>query len=84
MNTAFVQIFKAPAACPLSAPLQGDSENWIREERKRREIGRSGNEKRVSRMASPFDFIGSGGWIRTIDLRVMSPTSYLTAPPRGN
>ena len=27
-------------------------------------------------------FIGSGGRIRTIDLRVMSPTSYLTAPPR--
>jgi hypothetical protein len=26
---------------------------------------------------------GSGGGIRTRDLRVMSPTSYLTAPPRG-
>ncbi len=26
--------------------------------------------------------IGSGGWIRTNDLRVMSPTSYQTAPPR--
>ena len=25
----------------------------------------------------------SGGGIRTCDLRVMSPTSYLTAPPRG-
>ena len=25
----------------------------------------------------------SGGRIRTCDLRVMSPTSYLTAPPRG-
>ena len=25
----------------------------------------------------------SGGGIRTRDLRVMSPTSYLTAPPRG-
>ena len=25
---------------------------------------------------------GSGGWIRTNDLRVMSPTSYQTAPPR--
>ena len=25
---------------------------------------------------------GSGGQIRTDDLRVMSPTSYLTAPPR--
>ena len=26
--------------------------------------------------------IGRGGWIRTNDLRVMSPTSYQTAPPR--
>src|SRR4051812_29055589 len=26
----------------------------------------------------------SGGGIRTRDLRVMSPTSYLTAPPRGD
>src|ERR687896_2150082 len=28
-------------------------------------------------------FLNSGGGIRTRDLRVMSPTSYLTAPPRG-
>jgi hypothetical protein len=28
--------------------------------------------------------LGSGGRIRTTDLRVMSPTSYQTAPPRGN
>ena len=27
---------------------------------------------------------GSGGWIRTNDLRVMSPTSYQAAPPRIN
>ena len=27
-------------------------------------------------------FVSSGGGIRTRDLRVMSPTSYLTAPPR--
>ena len=26
--------------------------------------------------------VGSGGRIRTYDLRVMSPTSYQTAPPR--
>ena len=25
---------------------------------------------------------GSGGWIRTSDLRVMSPTSFQAAPPR--
>ncbi len=30
----------------------------------------------------PFFNNGSGGWIRTNDLRVMSPTSYQTAPPR--
>src|ERR1700748_1070969 len=29
------------------------------------------------------DFLSSGGGIRTRDLRVMSPTSYQTAPPRG-
>jgi hypothetical protein len=28
-------------------------------------------------------YIGCGGWIRTNDLRVMSPTSYQTAPPRA-
>ncbi len=27
--------------------------------------------------------MNSGGGIRTRDLRVMSPTSYQTAPPRG-
>jgi hypothetical protein len=27
--------------------------------------------------------MSSGGGIRTRDLRVMSPTSYQTAPPRG-
>lgn len=27
--------------------------------------------------------ISSGGGIRTLDLRVMSPTSYQTAPPRN-
>lgn len=31
-------------------------------------------------LCRPFD---SGGGIRTRDLRVMSPTSYQTAPPRG-
>ncbi len=30
----------------------------------------------------PEDRDGSGGKIRTCDLRVMSPTSYRTAPPR--
>ena len=29
-----------------------------------------------------FSIYGSGGRIRTYDLRVMSPTSYQTAPPR--
>ena len=31
-----------------------------------------------------INLIGSGGWIRTNDLRVMSPTSYQAAPPRIN
>src|SRR4051794_30703726 len=33
----------------------------------------------------PYAMVGldSGGGIRTRDLRVMSPTSYQTAPPRG-
>jgi exopolyphosphatase/guanosine-5'-triphosphate,3'-diphosphate pyrophosphatase len=34
-----------------------------------------------ARICGPFR--SSGGGIRTRDLRVMSPTSYLTAPPRG-
>src|SRR5262249_17411008 len=32
---------------------------------------------------SPPPSANSGGGIRTRDLRVMSPTSYQTAPPRG-
>src|SRR5215211_7867329 len=32
---------------------------------------------------SPSSSADSGGGIRTRDLRVMSPTSYLTAPPRA-
>ena len=34
-------------------------------------------------MAVSFDFFGCGRGIRTPDLRVMSPTSYQTAPSRG-
>src|SRR5687768_5235015 len=37
-------------------------------------------ERRNPRVSRGFDH--SGGGIRTRDLRVMSPTSYLTAPPR--
>jgi hypothetical protein len=45
-------------------------------------------EVSVGRFAGPFRvprLVGrdSGGGIRTRDLRVMSPTSYQTAPPRG-
>lgn len=39
-------------------------------------------KKRLDIFPNPFLFFGSGGWIRTNDLRVMSPTSYQTAPPR--
>ncbi len=39
--------------------------------------------KKGLRLSSkPLNIDGSGGWIRTNDLRVMSPTSYQTAPPR--
>jgi len=41
----------------------------------------SGRRTRKARRGGLF--ISSGGGIRTRDLRVMSPTSYLTAPPRG-
>ena len=41
------------------------------------------SEKRKTRLARG-GFCSSGGGIRTRDLRVMSPTSYLTAPPRGD
>ena len=34
-------------------------------------------------MAPPVVDAGSGRGIRTPDLRVMSPTSYQTAPPRN-
>jgi hypothetical protein len=41
----------------------------------------SAARKRKTRLARG-GFCSSGGGIRTRDLRVMSPTSYLTAPPR--
>ena len=40
----------------------------------------STNKKQVAIATCLFDF-GSGGWIRTNDLRVMSPTSYLCSTP---
>src|SRR5918999_372942 len=42
-------------------------------------VGLPAGPSRVSPSGRP----DSGGGIRTRDLRVMSPTSYLTAPPRG-
>ena len=42
-------------------------------------VGRSGGSCGLSRLVG----LDSGGGIRTRDLRVMSPTSYQTAPPRG-
>ena len=41
------------------------------------------SRRRKTRLASG-GLSSSGGGIRTRDLRVMSPTSYLTAPPRGD
>ena len=40
-------------------------------------------KKDLEKHLSPWFFCGSGAWIRTMDLRVMSPTSYQTAPPRN-
>jgi hypothetical protein len=39
-------------------------------------------KKWLRRLSKPPEYFGSGGRIRTCDLRVMSPTSYQTAPPR--
>ena len=44
----------------------------------------SGKQKGIHLAVNPFDCFGCGERIRTSDLRVMSPTSYQTAPPRGN
>ena len=41
------------------------------------------NEKTPTEEGPVGEFVYSGGGIRTRDLRVMSPTSYQTAPPRG-
>ena len=40
-------------------------------------------KRRPGRARPAFDRCGSGGGIRTPDLRVMSPTSYQTALPRN-
>jgi hypothetical protein len=43
----------------------------------------SGTRKKdLEVILSPLILFSSGGWIRTTDLWVMSPTSYQTAPPR--
>jgi hypothetical protein len=42
----------------------------------------TGKEKGLSRIEKPFvNSIGSGGWTRTNDLRVMSPTSCHCSTP---
>ena len=40
-----------------------------------------GNIKKQVAIATCPSKFGSGGWIRTNDLRVMSPTSYLCSTP---
>ena len=44
---------------------------------------RSSRRSRRGRPTGALRRLGSGGRIRTCDLRVMSPTSYRTAPPRA-
>ena len=43
---------------------------------------KTGKEKGTRDVASPLSIGSSGGGIRTLDLRVMSPTSYQAALPR--
>ena len=45
---------------------------------------RAVTERPGEALARQTSGVGSGGRIRTNDLRVMSPTSYQTAPPRTN
>ncbi len=51
--------------------------------RERRKPRNSGAFEPSAVVLSPPPSADSGGGIRTRDLRVMSPTSYQTAPPRG-
>ena len=39
-------------------------------------------QKGLRNVRNPLYLFGSGGWIRTSGLRVMSPTSFQAAPPR--
>ena len=57
--------------------------NWRRNRKRRRALSTAFcvNRGAAAFCSSPFT---SGGGIRTRDLRVMSPTSYLTALPRGH
>ena len=48
-----------------------------------RVISEKAENKNPSPRGEGFSIFGSGGWIRTSDLRVMSPTSFLPAPPRA-
>ena len=57
------------AACPVGCPMAC---YWHRA---------PATPRKKPRMCGAF--LHSGGGIRTRDLRVMSPTSYQTAPPRG-
>ena len=45
--------------------------------------GGCSKEKRKKERPMWSLLVGSGGWIRTNDLRVMSPTSYLCSTPHS-
>ena len=67
---------------PPSCRRSGARNCWIgRGDRSPPEPSGRRPERTKARRSGPFS--SSGGGIRTRDLRVMSPTSYQTAPPRG-
>ena len=71
---------RGPRRCGLpSKAAPSPPMRWARGPQGRPQLRSPEREK--ARICGPF--VDSGGRIRTCDLRVMSPTSYLAAPPRG-
>ena len=75
------QVFEA--FCPQSATTRSSGGSRSPRPSARRSRRRSRRRRPPAGGLSRQSKGHSGGGIRTRDLRVMSPTSYLTAPPRG-
>src|SRR5512141_1944871 len=69
------ELFTLPLGVPLAAPQVMYKVMYNPSKRPRKKDSRTS--------ASPLFTTNSGGRIRTSDLRVMGPTSYQTALPRG-